>query len=100
MKYQPVKKLPVCKFYYKGTHSHFVRRTILRIPSENPELITGYELREGSEVRNMKKAPIKTYRKDRIAKWSQIGKGNHKEPGPPETTLKKMNLLELVVEGV
>lgn len=92
--YDPVKNLPICKFYYKGTHSHPVRRTILRIQSENPNIIVGYELREGYDVRKLKKAPIKSYSKDRISKWSQIGAANHKKPGPEKSTLKKLSLVE------
>ena len=69
--YQFVKNQPVAKFYYKGDHTHPVRRTILII-EQNDQLITGYELREGSTVRTFNKAPIKSYRKDRIAKVNQI----------------------------
>ena len=97
--YQPVRNMPICKFYYKGNHSHYVRRTILRIPAIRSDLIAGYELREGSTVRTLKNAPVKTYKKDKIAKWDQIGKGNHKTPGEPKTTLKKMNLIEFMLEG-
>lgn len=98
--YDPVKKLPICKFYYKGKHSHYVRRTILRIPNENPNVIVGYELREGSETRKLSKAPIKSYRKDKIAQWDQIGAANHKKPGPKESTLEKLSLVEYLKSEV
>lgn len=71
--YNFVKNQPVARLFYKGDHSHPVRRTIVIIDSNN-KTITGYELREGSIVRDFKNAPIKSYRKDRIAKIGEIDK--------------------------
>lgn len=97
--YEPIKKLPVAKFYYKGSHSHPVRRTILIIESNN-NILRGYELREGSITRTLKKSPIKSFKKNKIAKYSDLGKANHKNPGPKESTLKRMSLLDFLQIGV
>lgn len=98
MKYRPIKNKPVAKFYYKGTHSHPVRRTII-ITENKDKVITGYELREGSLVRSVKEAPIKSYKKSKITKYSQLGRANHKTPGKAKSTLKRLHLLELIEHG-
>ena len=62
-----VRNLPVAKFHYKGqSHRRPVRRTVL-ITRTTSKLITGFEIREGKEVRDVEDAPIKTYRRDKIA---------------------------------
>lgn len=99
MDYKVVSKKPVAKFYYKGHHSHYVRRTILVIKSDKYS-ITGYELRCGNNTYSLKKATIKTYLKSKIAKCSQIGPANHKEPGPDVSTLSRSNLLEILETGM
>ena len=73
LKYQPLRNQPVLRCYYQGDHSHPVRRTlvIIEITSDH---VTGYELRAGSETRPLHKAPIRTYRRDRIAKIEQCGR--------------------------
>jgi hypothetical protein len=62
-------KKAVARFFFKGGHTHPVRRTILII-TENKDVISGYEFREGSKVRNTKEAlrNIKTYDKSKIAR--------------------------------
>jgi hypothetical protein len=66
-----VRNLPVARFYYKGqSHSHPVRRTVL-IFETGSNTFTGYELREGNTTRTVGAAPIKTFRKDRIATRAQ-----------------------------
>lgn len=97
--YEVVNEKPVATFYYKGTHSHPVRRTILIIES-NKKYIRGYELREGSIQRKLKSAPVKTYTMSKIAKWSQLGRRKHRKPGPNITSLKRMELLDLLKIGV
>ncbi len=87
MFYRTVRSNPCAKFHYKGSHSHPVRRTILVIETTSNH-IRGYELREGSLVRELKKAPIKTYKKSKIAKKEDV------------TTLKRLNLLEMLKSGV
>jgi hypothetical protein len=65
-----VRNLPVAKFYYKGTHSHPVRRTVLIFELDR-NYITGYELREGNTVNDVDTAPIKTYLRSKIATRKQ-----------------------------
>ena len=69
--YSVVQKQPVAEFYYKGeSHSHPVKRKVL-IHKITPSMVTGYEIREGSEVRPFGKSPLKSYRRDRIARCRQ-----------------------------
>jgi len=93
---------PAAKFFYKGTHSHPVRRTVLII-EDNPEFFVGYELRAGNKVRSLKEAPVHTYRKDRIARYGDYSRlAQHMPVGKTtrSTTLRRMDLLEYVKEGV
>jgi len=73
----------------------------LRIPNANRNVITGFELREGQEVRDFSNAPIKSYRKDQIATYGSYarlktlkGKKNIKD-----STLETYPLEVLVREG-
>jgi hypothetical protein len=102
--YDLVKKQPVARFYYKGGHTHPVRRTVLVI-EETPTLIKGYEFREGSTVRDADAAMlnVKSYRKDRIAKW-----GDYKRlrmsyktflKSPKASTLERFPILVMFKEG-
>ena len=99
MEYEVIRNKPCAKFYYKGNHSHPVRRTVLIIENK-PHFIRGYELREGSQVRNFKDAPVKTYTRSRIVKESQLGLNKHRLPGPSTTTLKRLKLLDLLRAGI
>lgn len=96
--HKPIKSMPVAKFYYKGSHSHPIRRTILIIETTK-DIIRGYELREGHTVRKLKDAPIKSFRRKKIPNYSNIGKAQHKKPGPKITTLKRYPILELLKVG-
>ncbi len=98
IEYEVVKKLPVAMFYYKGTHSHPVRRTVLLIETSS-KYLRGYELREGSVVRSYRGSPIKTYRRSRIAKECQLGPNKHREPGPDVTTLRRISLIDFLKKG-
>jgi hypothetical protein len=82
--YEPVEKTPVAKFFYKGTHSRPIRRTVIVI-KETRKIIVGYELREGNVLRSTKDAKnhIKSYLKSKIAK---------KKPELAKTTLKRLPL--------
>ena len=60
LRYPVVRNQPVARFYYQGNHSHPVRRTVL-VTETTSNLIKGYELREGATVRELAKAPIKSY---------------------------------------
>jgi hypothetical protein len=102
--YELVKKHPVAKFFYKGNHSHPVRRIVL-LTETTGTYIRGYELREGLKARTFKGAPIKTYTKNKIARLKEVdprrrirrladGKGLNK------STLTRAPLVLLVKEGV
>ena len=104
--YELVSNRPVAKFFYRGTHSHPVRRTVLII-EDTPTKIVGYEFRCGNEVRSVSQAlnenAVKTYRKDRIAKWGdyvrlrQTSKTFLKDP--EKSTLERMPILAMFTEG-
>lgn len=63
--YPVVRNRPVASFRYKGNHSKPVRRTVL-ITDLTRATITGYEIREGNNLRDMKKAPVKSFARDKI----------------------------------
>ena len=106
--YQFVKNQPVARFFYKGDHTHAVRRTVVIIDGgtgANNELLTGYELREGSVVRELKNVPIKSYRKDRIAKVKEIDKRRVLRRAADErrlsrSTMVRQSLRELLQFGI
>ncbi len=101
MKYAPLRNKPVAKFFYKGHHTHPVRRTIIII-EKRANLLVGYELREGNEVRKMVNAPVKSYRMDRIAVAGQL-RVNHPmrlRRNSDATTLQREGLLGLLEAGV
>ena len=99
--YNIIDDRPAAKFYYQGTHSHPVRRTVLII-EDLPEMIIGYEMREGNEFRKtVKSAPIKSYRKDRIARYGDYSRiPNPKLLQSRRTTLSRVDLFSLLKEGV
>ena len=101
MRYSITKTVPVARFYYQGSHSHPVKRTVLVIES-NKDSLTGYELREGSTTRPFACAPIKTYNRCRIARSYQCRKDStaYQQSVRVATTLKRQNLIKIVTEGV
>ena len=98
----PIRRnLPVAKFYYQGSHSHPVRRTVL-ITESTPRYIRGYELREGAEVRTFPESPIKTFARSKIAKVGQCGRRlRSRTPQKYHTnsTFQTLPLVDLVKEG-
>jgi hypothetical protein len=67
---------------------------------ENREMIRGYELREGRNVRSLNQAPIKTYNRSRIAKGRQLRVDSQtRKEAPDKSTLMRKNLLNLIAEG-
>ena len=96
--HEPVRNRPVAKFFYKGTHSHPVRRTVLIIENM-PNYIRGYELREGSETRSLKDAPIKTYRKSRIATQKQC-RPCKSRTRDEVTTFQRMSVIDLLKTSI
>lgn len=103
MKNYPIfRESSIAKFFYKGSHSHPVRRTIMIIDDKENHII-GYELREGKSQRDISNAPIKSYRKDKIAKIKQVDKRRiirKKSKNIENTTLKKMSFLDLIKQGI
>lgn len=91
--YAVVRKRPAAKFFYQGSHTHPVRRTVLVI-EDKPEILVGYEIREGKTLRPMRKAKIKSYRKDKIAKGGDYCRL------PKDAKLQRMSLLNLLKSGV
>lgn len=100
MKYQINKYLPVAKFFYKGNHSHPVKRTVLIIKS-NKKLLIGYELREGKKVRKFCDSPIKSYSKNKIAKGSNLRIDNIiRKNNPQDSTLIRKGLFDIIELGI
>lgn len=100
MKYNLVPNLPVARFWYKGNHSHPVRRTVL-VTTQDEDSITGYELREGSKIRQAKYAPVKTYVRSKIAKTSNLRQDNPlRKTNLKKSTLIRKPLIDLIESGI
>lgn len=102
--YELVRNQPVAKFYYQGSHSHPVRRTVLLIKNKtNSNILVGYELREGKTTRNLKNAPIKSFRRSEIASYGDYARlrysKTNKKRKKSETTLTRTNLMGLIRSG-
>lgn len=101
--YELVKNQPVARFYYKGQHNHPIRRTVL-VVEENKNTITGYELREGKITRSFLKSPIKSYRKDKIAKFGDYCRLKMNQENcnkkDSDSTLLRENLENLIFKGI
>ena len=100
--YEITRNKPVAKFYYQGTHSHPVRRTVLII-SSNRNSFTGYELREGNIERDFDDSPVKSYTKSKVATVKEIDSRlslRRKAVNKNESTLKRDNLLDLIKYGI
>lgn len=97
--YKTVRNLPVARFWYKGHHTHHVRRTVLVIKTTR-NLIVGYELREGNEVRSIHESPVKSYRKNKIAVRRQLRLDNPLRKDSSASTLKREGLKTLVFDGI
>ena len=100
LRYNTVRNLPVARFYYKGNHSHPIRRTIL-VTESNGKLIKGYELRCGTDIRNPGSSPIRTFLRSNIATFGELRKGSsdREKNKKSDTTLTRSGLLDLVVSG-
>lgn len=103
--YDLVGRKPLAKFYYQGSHSHPIRRTVLII-NETSTYITGYEFREGTTTRSPQEAlhHIKTYRQSNIVCWGDYSrllmtrKTIFKQPN--KTTLERFPIVSLFADGV
>lgn len=88
------------KFWYKGSHSHPVRRTVL-IKSMSETYIEGYELREGNRVRSLSKASLKKYCRKKIACNKNLRLDNPlRRENPNKSTLKIYSNKNIVSNGV
>lgn len=104
--YDLVSKKPVAKFFYQGSHSHPIRRTVLVI-EDTPTKIIGYEFRCGNDVLSISRAleekSVKTYRKDRISKWGDYSRLRMTSrtflKDPDKTTLERFSILAMFTEG-
>ena len=102
--YDLVDKKPVARFYYRGAHTHPVRRTVLII-EETETAITGYEFRCGNVVRTREEAlkSIKTFRKDRIPKWGDYSRLRMTSKtflkDPEKTTLERFGIVSMFSDG-
>lgn len=96
--YNIVRNRPVAQFYYKGTKKAPVRRTVL-ITEQDKETIKGYEVREGSQVRDVEDAPIKTFRLDKVATTSQLRSDNPLRNKKDQSTYTRMSLTEAETVG-
>lgn len=100
MKYNLVDNVPVARFWYKGNHTHPVRRTIL-VTESTRDYIKGYELRDGNVVRTASKAPIKTYTRAKIAKGLNLRKNKKQKTGVlNKSTLTRRPLIDLIESGI
>ena len=101
LKYQPIRNLPVARFYYQGSKSHPIRRTVL-VTESNGKFFKGYELRCGSTTRTATTAPIRTYCRTKIAEFGDLRTDNsdRKRNSKTATTLSRSGLLDLVATGV
>jgi len=94
-----VKTRPAAKFFYKGTHSHPVKRTVL-ITEQEKEYFKGYEVREGGTVRDIEEAPIKSFRIDKIAMTNELRSDNPLRTKVANPTLERMSLSQLEKNGI
>lgn len=91
----------VLQFSYQGSHSHPVWRLVV-VKEDRGTYFMGYEIQEGKIRRTSDeaKAAIKTYRKDRIAKYGDYcrlyGVKKNRSKKPHETTLTTLNALSLI----
>lgn len=101
--YKLVNTHPVARFYYKGSHSHPVQRTVL-ITESTEDRIIGYEVRAGKIVRQPNAAPIKSYLRRKIAKVEGLRLSRKRDyliisKGPKVSTLKRTRLYDYLFTG-
>lgn len=105
MPYGVIETLPVARFFYQGkSHTHPVRRTVLII-EDRPDEFVGYELRSGRKVFSfhevIEKKVVKTYKKAKIARFGDYCRLRLRKdaPNPLQTTLRRYDLLDLMLKG-
>ncbi len=99
MKRNLLKTKPVAKFFYKGSHSHPVRRTVL-LDTVTSTHIGGYEIRCGNETFSLQDAPYRSYSRNKIAKsgdYCRIKRTRkYKNLSDSHTTLERMELVDVI----
>lgn len=102
--YELVPKKPVARFFYRGTHTHPIRRTVLVI-QDMPDYLVGYEFREGSTVRSLEDARkhVKRYNKANIAKYGDYSRLRQTSHGfmrrEDDTTLVRESIMTMFTKG-
>lgn len=90
-----IRNLPVALFYYKGTHSHPVKRVVL-ITENNQECLIGYEIQCAKTIRTREEAPVKSYKKEGIAKWGDYSRirnaKKNRDKDHNQSTLQRMSI--------
>lgn len=95
-----VANMPVAKFWYKGSHTHPVRRTVVLVEATK-DYLKGFELREGKTTRSMARSPIKTYDRGLIAKAKNLRIDNPlRKLDPERSTLVRRPMSELSNSGL
>ena len=102
-KYKLVNNYPVARFYYKGNHSHPVRRTVL-VTESTDTFIRGYEVRTGDIIRQPNAAPVKTFLRRKIARVKNMRASQKRgwliiSRGPEVSTLKRSRLYDYLFTG-
>ena len=99
-------RLPVAKFWYKGSHTHPVLKVGLVIADRtNRDIITMYLLRDGKKTFPIGQTPIRSFRRDKIAKHYSLRKEVRQRMGvtsatETRSTLVRAELAELVHSGL
>jgi hypothetical protein len=99
MEYPIIRNKPVAQFWYKGTHSHPVKRTVL-ITEQTKDYFKGYEVREGTQLRDVEKAPIKSFSFEKVATTEQLRSDNPLRKGKNRTTLTRMSVSQAEKAGL
>ena len=66
-----IRNKPVAKFWYKGSHSKPVRRTLV-ITELTRDTISGYEVREGRETRMLESSNFKTFTREKMVDMNRF----------------------------
>ena len=71
--YELVKTQPIAKFWYKGSHTHPMLKVGLVIKERtNATMITMYVLKDGKQTFKPEDAPVRAFRRDKIAKYYSL----------------------------
>ena len=99
-------KMPVAKFWYKGSHTHPVLKVGLVIADRtNDDIITMYMFKDGQKTFPIGKNPIRSFRRDKISKHYSLRQEVRQRLGVTPATAHKSTLIrkelcEVVHAGV